>query len=401
MGILMKIFGLSWFGNNILVRCYREFWDRTAVLLQLCYPYLINAPDNTNAGADVWLIGENRGECLKENGYWFFQYCRKNHPNRKVFFVIKKKSPYYQNEMFKDDSVIVYGSKRHGRVFKRARLCFYTHTYRDLVYRRLFEIFGRGKKLVYLHHGVLGFKKFNSFYQKHRNIMDLFVVGSNLEKSILINQVGVDSHRIEVLGYPRNDGLYDASHENTGQIVYIPTHRNYLRSAEDVEIFIEELKQVTENDDLINILLATKTIMKIYLHKEIQMFSIKLESSCANIKVIYHGEESPQNLIRESSLLITDYSSVSWDFFYLGKKVVFYRFDIERFLADRGSYMNLEEGTIGRVCFTVPQLVKEISESIAVHFVNDSEFQTLRQEILPNIDTSNCSRVYEHVTNLN
>lgn len=51
-----------------------------------------------------------------------------------------------------------------------------------------------------------------------------------------------------------------------------------------------------------------------------------------NIHLVELGEKSVQQLLLNHGLLITDYSSVSIDFNYLNRPVIFYHFDFDKFL---------------------------------------------------------------------
>ena len=41
---------------------------------------------------NIWIIAE-RGDDARDNGYWFFLYMRKHHPQQEIFYVISKNSP--------------------------------------------------------------------------------------------------------------------------------------------------------------------------------------------------------------------------------------------------------------------------------------------------------------------
>jgi CDP-glycerol glycerophosphotransferase (TagB/SpsB family) len=347
----------------------------------------------------IWLIGENRGECLQENGYWFYQYC-KNDTDQTVFFVVKSISPYYKNQLKSDPFTIRYGSLKHAVIFAKSTVCLYTHTYKDVMFKKSFERFGTKKKLVYLHHGVLGFKKFNSFYQKSKNLMDIFTVGSLLEKEILMKQAGVDETRIQAIGYARYDHFYNQSSDTQRQIVYIPTHRNYIKNNFGQSLFFKRVVNLLANEQLLGMLKQNNITLKIYLHKEMQPYSHMLSSDKSCIRIVRLGEESPQKLISESNLMITDYSSVSWDFFYLGKPIVFYRFDIEYYLEDRDSYINLYHDIIGDVIFEESQLIKTISNYVNNDFKMEERHSLYRQKIVPNLDHNNCERIYNEIISL-
>src|SRR5699024_2964042 len=59
------------------------------------------------------------------------------------------------------------------------------------------------------------------------------------------------------------------------------------------------------------------------LHKNLQKFSYLFEGKFIN--VMFEGEKTVSELLKESSLLITDYSSVGFDFALMEKKVLYYR----------------------------------------------------------------------------
>ena len=138
------------------MKVMQEIIGRMLALLLLPLRYLApgEGGDNSNSGG-VWLIGENQGECLEDNGFAFYLYCREKHPGERIYFLIKKDSPNYSRYFLEDNHVILYGSLRHILLFSKAAVLFYTHTYRDLMYRRFFEFSGTRGKLVYLHHGTL------------------------------------------------------------------------------------------------------------------------------------------------------------------------------------------------------------------------------------------------------
>lgn len=350
--------------------------------------------------SSVWLIGENRGECLKENGYWFYKYCKANHPEIEVYFVIKTISPYYKKDFFNDHGVLKYGSLKHIFFFYRSNLCFYTHTYRDLIYRRCFELFGRKKNLIYLHHGVLGLKKFDSFNKKNLNIMKLFTLGNFLERDILVQQENIDENIIKVTGYARYDN--PSLHENQPerQIVYIPTHRNYIKNnLQDKRTFFKTIQNLLNNTQLIRELTQHDTVLKIYLHKEIQYFSDQLLTPSKHIHIVKFGTETPQKLIANSKLLITDYSSVCWDFFLLEKPVIFYRFDLRKYLIDRDSYIDLSENIMGEVLYNETDLISTITHYIVHDFKLNPQFKIFLNTFFPELDKMNCKRIYDEVTN--
>lgn len=349
----------------------------------------------------VWLIGENQGECVRDNGYAFYEYCRKIYPEMEVYFLLKPISPYYQGRASTDENLVAYGSIRHMHLFNESSVCFYTHTYRDVMYRRYFEFFGGNKKLVYLHHGTLGLKKFNRFYQSTKNRMDMFTVGSNLEKMILIDKIGVDRERIRVTGYARYDSLRRLKRSDGLQILFMPTHRNYLKSSKSIEEFFAVLNSFICNEVLVELLEKNQITLKVYMHFGLQRKYFRyLRSNSRSVQLVSIGEAIPQQLICESDLLITDYSSVCWDAFHLGIPILFYRFDIDRYLLDRSSYIDLQDESVGEIALKEDQLVELVGDYVHRGFPMTQLVSEYRSSVLPKIDASNCERIFEEVVKL-
>ena len=61
----------------------------------------------------IWLIGENEGRCLNDNGYVFFKSCRENQPNRLIYFLTRKESINNDPFLKTDSNIIVFGSLKH------------------------------------------------------------------------------------------------------------------------------------------------------------------------------------------------------------------------------------------------------------------------------------------------
>lgn len=78
-----------------------------------------------------------------------------------------------------------------------------------------------------------------------------------------------------------------------------------------------------------------------YLH-QLAKDKIKLEVRNDNIIILPSQANVTEELLN-AKILITDYSSVCYDFFYLGKKVCFYQYDKDRYLNEVGSYVDLDK----------------------------------------------------------
>jgi len=347
----------------------------------------------------IWIIGEARGECTNDNGYHFFKYCREQHYDRKVYFLINKSSVHFKH-ISQDRNVLKYGSLEHFKTYIKSEICFFTHTYSDFCYREHFLIYHRNKKLIFLHHGVLGFKKFSKRYNKNKELIDLFFVGNKLEKQIITDEIGIKNEKTKITGYARYDSMNNSSCTEFLQIAYMPTHRDWLKikpTSFESSIFFVKITEFLNSKNL-HIFLSQKRItLKVLLHPIMKNYTGVFNSHCPWIKILFFGEETPQQLICESNLLITDYSSVSFDFLFLNKPVLFYRFDIFDYLNRRGSYLPLDKPLFGDIYFEHGQLIKSIIDTYNSNFYLKNEYKYFRDSIMPIIDNNNSKRIYETV----
>ena len=98
-----------------------------------------------------------------------------------------------------------------------------------------------------------------------------------------------------------------------------------------------------------------------------------------------------------SSLLITDYSSVAWDFYYLKKPVLFFQFDYETYETLQGSYMNMEQDLFGERTTNIQELIEMISQYIETDFSLKNEFKYMWKNSFKYVDNHNSKRTYEAI----
>ncbi len=107
-------------------------------------------------------------------------------------------------------------------------------------------------------------------------------------------------------------------------------------------------------------------------------------------------EDKPyEEIYRDASMLVTDYSSVAMDMAYLGKPVVYWQFDREEFYATQGytpSYWSWEEDGFGPVTATLDETVEAIVSSIRAGFVREPEYERRAKAFFVPRDKENGAR---------
>ena len=102
-------------------------------------------------------------------------------------------------------------------------------------------------------------------------------------------------------------------------------------------------------------------------------------------------------VFRESSLLITDYSSVSIDFAYLKKPVVYTQFDREVFYKHSARGFDYEKDGFGPVYTTYEETVPGIIEIINRNCRNTTEYLRRIDAFFAYTDHGNCRRIFREL----
>ena len=104
-----------------------------------------------------------------------------------------------------------------------------------------------------------------------------------------------------------------------------------------------------------------------------------------------------QTLLKESKLLITDYSSVYFDFAYMRKPIVYYQFDSDDFytMHSQKGYLELKESGFGDVCEKEEEVVESILKVFDNEFEMEPTYKKRAEEFFPLHDTNNCQRIFD------
>ena len=108
-----------------------------------------------------------------------------------------------------------------------------------------------------------------------------------------------------------------------------------------------------------------------------------------------------QSLLKESKLLITDYSSVFFDFAYMKKPTLFYQFDEEKFFKThyKRGYFNYKTHGFGIVSNNIERLLYEVDKAILVDFTLSEKYLQRINKFFPLYDKNNCQRIYNAILN--
>ena len=117
------------------------------------------------------------------------------------------------------------------------------------------------------------------------------------------------------------------------------------------------------------------------------------------IRVISQGEIDVQDLMKESAAMLTDFSSVGFDFSFLHRPVVYYQFDQARYLNPTGSHLDLDAELPGPILFTAEDVLDELERLAGNDFAMDPTFVRRADRFLTHRDRHSSERIYRAARN--
>ncbi len=296
------------------------------------------------------VVGEYGGN-FTGNSKYFYLYLQKL-KGIDVYWLTNNKE-YYDYLQSQGINAIRYGKPRTYITLLRSKYLIFDNRDWYLIYDILNYL---SSKKIQLWHGV-GFKYIelallpdrflSKLTQQEKKILkkrypeyDLLITTSDFyAKEVFSPALGVPFEKTIPSGYPRNDVFYkkieeelintdlnivDFVSKHSGKIiVFTPTFRDLKMSMDLNNIFnYEKLNDFLLKNNLLFIIKGHSLPNYKYLTENIEKYS--------NI-LIYNSKKDIYPLLRETDLLITDYSSIYTDFLHTGKPVLFYPFDYDEY----------------------------------------------------------------------
>jgi CDP-glycerol glycerophosphotransferase (TagB/SpsB family) len=119
---------------------------------------------------------------------------------------------------------------------------------------------------------------------------------------------------------------------------------------------------------------------------------------------LYPEEKCYREIIGEGSLLVTDYSSVSFDFAYLGKPLVYCQFDRSAFYSGdhtaREGYFDERCDGFGEVTETVEDTVDKIISYLESDCKPKEEYIKRKDAFFAFTDKENSKRIVEKILSI-
>lgn len=369
---------------------------------------------------EIWMISD-RTYVANDNGEHFFRYMnRRPHIKTDVFFNINEDCEDYER-MKKYGKVIPYDTDEY-----RMNFLLSDKLISSSVSDYLFNPFGDDKKylvdlihydFIFLQHGIIK-DDMSSWLNKFNKDIKLFVTSSVPEYLSIVNgDYCYEKEEITLTGLARFDQLYKMNKHKKAdrKILIMPTWRKGIIGSYDSKsnksIYSDRFKE-TEYYKFYNALMNDQRLLKAMKENGYSGLLCMHPMHCeqwrdfeANeVFAVNDGLVDYQKEFVESALLVTDYSSVAFDFAYLKKPVVYTQFDREEFYQKHTyseGYFSYEKNGFGPVCMDLDSAVKAIIDEINSGCQNSEEYVKRIEEFYPYHDAHCCKRIYESIREMN
>lgn len=342
----------------------------------------------------LFLIME-RGNDARDNGFCFFEYVKEKHPEIEAYYAITKDSPDRARLTKYGRSVVNCRSFRHYLIYCRASHVISTHTRGYNKYVSLLNLV-KNQKHVFLQHGIT-YNYIPDFRYSNTRV-DLFVCGAEPEYQFIKSGFGYPDGSVRYTGFCRYDKLQNFTTKR--QILLMPTWRKWLNKRNFTgDEYFKRYSALLSDERLLKLLGQYELKLIFYPHHEMQPF-VGMFDKCRsdNVIIASKSEYDVQTLLKESLLLITDYSSVFFDFAYMHKPLIYYQFDRQAFRRNhyREGYFSYDDG-FGPVAFDDESLIGYVEECCRNKFKMMSTYEEKADSFFLLRDSENCKRVFDSV----
>lgn len=379
---------------------------RKALLLRMAY--WLTKP--FYKGKNIWMTFD---QLFKggDNGEYFFRYVsdRKDKGNIRIYYVLNKTAPEYKALHRKyGRKVLVFNSIRHKLISLHTDMIFATRVDVKLYcgFAQLLEPYFRGLfngQIFCLQHG-LTIQRIAQYQNRLFDNTRLYFCVSPYEKQNLSHPVyDYEDEVLVMTGAPRYDGLVS---KDMKQILITPTWRRSVTAGTNSKGSMNEYSvnfKNTEYFKLYNSLINDEKLIAsakkngyqlIYLIHPILSPQIQDYDTNEFVKIVPGSEVNYEKILSESSLMVTDYSGIQFDFAYMRKPLIYYHPDTLPPQYEAGG-LQYDTMGFGPVCKRHEQIVDELCFYMDQKCQMTEMYQKRVDDFFAYDDRENCKRVYE------
>lgn len=320
------------------------------------------------------LLESQHGSQFSGNIFYMIKYLSASpqYKDFKIYLTSRESNDRQFQQQLRDNGIdnvttVVLSSREYFKVLASAKYLINDNTFLPFFIKK------EGQVYINTWHGTplktLGRKIKNDYHrigntQKNFIVADYLLFPNEFTRDRMTEDYMIENltkAKVVLSGYPRNTAFFDNSvrseirerfnFDGKHVYMYMPTWRGAVNNIDNksniyLQYYLFEIEKELKDNEILYVNLhpiAKKNI-------NFAMFS--------KIKPFPKGYETYE-FLNAGDCLITDYSSVMFDYAVTGRKVINFTYDEEEYLADRGLYIGLDELPFPKVP-DVNSLIKEL-----------------------------------------
>jgi len=346
-----------------------------------------------------------------DNGEYFWKYANKVEDNIETYYVISDTSLDCKRlKKYDKKHTVIHNSLKCRLLALNAEAIVATHTmvmqycgfpkYLHPYFLDLWNV-----KVICIQHG-LTVQQLAQYQRRTYDNTTLYCLASKYEKKNLMHPVyGYEEEMLKLNGLARYDGL---KNNDKKEILITPTWRRNVvsRGIAYKKKPYNELFKYTEYFRLYNELIHDEKLIETakkygysitYLLHPAMSPQLEDFDQTGYVKVIAaSGDMNYEEILTQSSLMVTDYSGVQFDFAYMRKPIVYYHPNTLPPHYEAGGIDYPTQG-FGPICESHKELVDTVCKLIENSCVTDKEYKQRADDFFEFDDYNNCQRIYNEI----
>ncbi len=346
-----------------------------------------------------------------DNAEYLYNYAIKQNDGILHYYVINKGSLDYKRLKKDKKRILIFGSTKLKLYSLYAEAILATH--KNVISFLGFPKFSRkffkdlfNPNIVCIQHG-LTMQAIAQHQNKWEDNTKLYMCASKYEIENLKKDIyGYDSNSLKLVGLARFDGLVN---NDKRQIFIAPTWRKNAANTStrmgNTREYIEEFKNTKYFEIFNNIITDKKLIDEakkfnyriiFLLHPVITAQEMDFDHNGYVQVLTVNSGISYEQLLTESSLMVTDYSGIQYDFAYMRKVLIYFHPDeLPAQYQDGG--IDYETMGFGPICKTEQELIELLCKYMANNCKTEKKYIKRADDFFSFNDHNNCKRIYNEI----
>ncbi len=348
-----------------------------------------------------------------DNGEYFWKYANTIDDDVETYYIVSDTSLDYKRlKEYDKKHTVVHNSLRCRLLALNAEAIVATHTmvmqycgFPKYLYPAFLDLWN--VKVICIQHG-LTVQQLAQYQRRTYDNTTLYCLASKYEKKNLMHPVyGYEESMLKLNGLARYDGLKN----NDKKVILItPTWRRNIVSQGIAckKKPYNELFKTTEYFRLYNELIHDEKLIETakkhgyeitYLLHPAMSPQLEDFDQSGYVKVIAaSGDMNYEEILTQSSLMVTDYSGVQFDFAYMRKPIVYYHPSTLPPHYESGGIDYPTQG-FGPICTQHKELVDTVCRFIENACAPEQEYKDRADDFFEFDDFHNCQRIYDEILN--